>query len=175
MMELEFVTRQMADNARAIQALAQGISDEQARWRPGPEDWSLLEVINHLHDEEIEDFRAHLDHILYHPGEPWPRIDPQGWVSQRRYNERDLGTSLQAFLDEREASLRWLKDLPAPDWQAAYKAPFAEIRAGDMLASWVAHDLLHLRQLVELHWAYTNRQVQPYGTRYAGLWQPEPE
>jgi hypothetical protein len=33
-----------------------------------------------------------------------------------------------------------------------------------------AHDLLHLRQLIELHWAYTQRATQPYQTRYAGDW-----
>ncbi|MGD8625884.1 MAG: DinB family protein [Anaerolineae bacterium] len=173
-MDLQFITTQMESNVTAIQALARGVSDEQARWRPGPDDWSLLEVINHLHDEEIEDFKAHLDLILHHPGEPWPAIDPQGWVTQRGYNQRDPASSLGHFLRAREASLRWLKELPAPDWQATYQAPFGPIRAGDMLAAWVAHDLLHLRQIVELHWTYTNRQVRPYGTRYAGPWQPEP-
>jgi hypothetical protein len=172
-MDLKVIVTQMERNATAIQALARGVSDEQARWRPGPDDWSLLEVINHLRDEETEDFRAHLDLILHHPGEPWPSIDPQGWVSQRRYNEQDQASSLGNFLLAREASLRWLSDLPAPDWQATYQAPFGQIQAGDMLAAWVAHDLLHLRQLVELHWAYTNRQLLPYDTRYAGLWQPE--
>jgi hypothetical protein len=49
-------------------------------------------------------------------------------------------------------------------------APFGQISAGDMFASWVAHDLLHIRQLVELHWAYTTRQLQPYNVEYAGGW-----
>jgi hypothetical protein len=160
----------MAGNAQAIQALVQRVSDEQARWRPGPDDWSMLEVINHLYDEEIEDFRAHLDLILHHPGEPWPRIDPQGWVVARGYNERDPVQSLQAFLRAREESLTWLEGLSSPDWQAVYRAPFGEITAGDMLASWAAHDLLHMRQLVELHWAQTARLVQPHRVAYAGAW-----
>jgi hypothetical protein len=160
----------MAGNAQAIQALVQGVSDEQARWRPGPDYWSMLEVINHLYDEEIEDFRAHLDLILHHRGEPWPRIDPQGWVVARGYNERDPAQSLQAFLHARQASLTWLEALSSPDWQAVYRAPFGEITAGDMLASWVAHDLLHMRQLVELHWAQTARIVQPHSVAYAGAW-----
>jgi hypothetical protein len=44
------------------------------------------------------------------------------------------------------------------------------MRAGDMLAAWVAHDLLHMRQLVELHRTYTVTQLAPYDTRYAGEW-----
>jgi hypothetical protein len=164
------VIARMTSNGEAIQALVQGVSHEQARWKPGPEDWSILEVINHLHDEEIEDFRAHLDLILYHPDQPWPRIDPQGWVTARRYNERDLEASLQNLGRARQESLAWLRGLSSPDWQAVYRTPFAEMTAGDMLAAWVAHDLLHLRQLVELLWAYTTRLVQPHSIRYAGDW-----
>jgi hypothetical protein len=93
-MDLDWIIVHMDKNAQAIQALVQGISDELARWKPGPGDWSILEVINHLHDEEIEDFRAHLDLILNRGDEPWPRIDPEGWVVERRYNERDLAQSL---------------------------------------------------------------------------------
>jgi len=161
---------QMRNNAATIRSFTQGVSDAQARWKPAPDSWSILEVINHLCDEEREDFRAHLDCILHHPDAPWPPIDPRGWVSQRRYNERDLESSLGNFLREREQSLAWLDGLPAPDWQAAYSAPFGLITAGDMFASWVAHDLLHLRQLVELHWAYTVDSVQPHKVRYAGEW-----
>ena len=57
-----------------------------------------------------------------------------------------------------------------PDWEADYDAPFGRIAAGDMFAAWVAHDLLHMRQLVELHWAYTMVKVDPYRVRYAGTW-----
>lgn len=169
-MELETIVEQMASQARAIEALVRDISDEQARWKPSAGRWSILEVVNHLHDEEREDFRAHLDLLLHHPGEPWFGIDPEGWVTERRYNEQDMAQSLGEFLRAREESLAWLKGLSAPDWQAVYKAPFGPIRTGDMMAAWLAHDLLHLRQLVELHWAYTTRAVQPYGVRYAGVW-----
>jgi hypothetical protein len=169
-MDLDSVTAQMARNAQAIQHLVEGIADEQARWRPGKDEWSILEVINHLGDEEVEDFRARLDLILNRPDAPWPGIDPQGWVVRRRYNERDLAQSVHRLRSARDASLEWLGGLPSPDWRAVCQAPFGEITAGDMMASWVAHDLLHMRQLVELHWAYTVRLVQPHRVAYAGAW-----
>jgi hypothetical protein len=168
-MNLDYLTARMANNAEVIRALVQTVADEQARWRPDPTSWSILEVINHLYDEEIEDFRTHLDVIL-RQSQPWPSIDPQGWVTARRYNERDLDESLHNFLRERKKSLTWLKGLPSPDWHTVYSAPFGEITAGDMLASWVAHDLLHTRQLVELHWAYMTMQIRPHKVNYAGPW-----
>ena len=169
-MELEKFIRQMERNAQSIRSFTAGISAEQARWKPAPESWSILEVINHLSDEEREDFRYRLDVIVNHNSEPWRSNDPQGWVTQRRYNERDLEESVNHFMRERERSLAALREQPEPDWSIAYQAPWGTITAGDMFASWVAHDLLALRQLVELHWAWTVRALEPHSVRYAGEW-----
>ena len=169
-MDIAYLTTQMTNHADAIHSLALGLSAEQARWNPDPHSWSILEVINHLYDEEREDFRVRLDLILHHPDQPWPPINPQGWVTERLYNQRDLAQSVEAFLQERQKSLAWLRGLDDPDWQASVTTPFGTLSAGDMAAAWVAHDLLHLRQLVELHWAYTLQAARPYQVHYAGEW-----
>jgi hypothetical protein len=169
-MDLDHLISQMRANAQRIRVLAEGVSDDQARWRPDPASWSLLEVINHLRDEEREDFRVLLELALCRPDESRPGIDPEGWVTERRYNEQDLGECLESFLTAREESLVWLKGLASPNWGATYEAPFGRITAGDIFASWVAHDLLHMRQLVELHWAYTTLLVTPHKVDYAGSW-----
>ena len=169
-MNLDVYVAQMAANAHTIRQIIAGVSAEQARWKPDAESWSILEVINHLDDEERLDFRVRLDYILHKPGEDPPQIDPAGWVTARRYNERDLQESVDNFTQAREESLMWLKSLGTPDWDATYVASWGSISAGDMFAAWVAHDLLHLRQLVELHYAWTTRQVAPYSVKYAGEW-----
>jgi hypothetical protein len=169
-MDLDSFTNQLANQAGVIHTLTLGVSAGQARWKPGPQAWSILEVINHLFDEECADFRVRLDLILYHPAQPWPPIDPQGWVTGRHYNQRGLAHSLDNFLKERRKSLAWLRGLDAPDWDASVTSPFGKFSAGDIFAAWVAHDLLHMRQLVELHWAYTLHSAQPYRVNYAGDW-----
>jgi hypothetical protein len=169
-MDLELFITQMNNHAGTIHSLALGIAEEQARWKPDLETWSILEVVNHLYDEEREDFRVRLDHILHHPERAWPPINPKGWVVERGYNQRELSQSVDDFLKERQKSLGWLKGLGSPDWQASVTAPFGQFSAGDMFAAWVAHDLLHLRQLVELHWAYTLHVAEPYRVNYAGDW-----
>jgi hypothetical protein len=109
--------------------------------------------------------------MLHQPDRPWPPNDPEGWVIERQYNRRALKTSLDNFLNEREKSLAWLNDLTAPNWGNSYEHPSAgTISAGDMLAAWAAHDLLHLRQLVELQWAYHAQSVRPIALNYAGTW-----
>ena len=166
-----FPLSQLAAQAESIRQLCAGVDDTQARWRPDADTWSLLEVINHLADEESEDFRTRLDRILHHPEDPWPPIDPAGWVLQRRYNQRDLGESLRRFSAAREESLEWLRSLGESDLNVSAPAPWGgRIRAGDILAAWVAHDLLHLRQLVELHYAWTAQRMGPWSVAYAGDW-----
>ena len=169
-LRLDVVRRELAQGAATIATLVAGVSPEEARRRPAPDAWSLLEVICHLHDEEREDFRPRLDVVLHRPEEAWPRIDPGGWVTARHYQDRTLAEVLAAFLGERERSLAWLASLTAPDWGREYQAPFGRITAGDLLASWPAHDLLHTRQLVELRHARLLTQVAPHRTQYAGDW-----
>lgn len=157
-------------NAGRIRQLVQDVSEEQARWRPQPDAWSILEVVNHLYDEERSDFRVRLDIILHRPQEPFPPIDPQGWVQERRYNQRQRASSLQNFLAERRASLVWLDGLGEPDWEATVQAPWGSLSAGDMFAAWVAHDTLHMRQLVELHHDYIVHLTADFDPQYAGEW-----
>jgi len=169
-MQYTQMKQRLAHNAERIVLLLQGVSQQQAQWRPDAGSWSMLEVINHLYDEEREDFRVRLDIILHYPEREAPPIDPQGWVRRRRYNERDLEKSVGNFLAERQESLEWLESLRNPDWDARYEMPFGVIRAGDLFAAWVAHDLLHMRQLVELHYAYVAQLSDPYSVGYAGEW-----
>lgn len=168
-MDFEYLKRLMAQQAEIIRQLTVGMTPEQARWRPDEDAWSLLEIINHLYDEECEDFRAHLDVVLNKPDEAWPYIRPLAWVTERRYNERDLETSVAQFLAERRASLAWLDSLGAPDWEATIPTPWnTDMRAGDIFAAWVVHDLWHIQHLTRIRRAYTIQQVAPYDVRYAG-------
>ncbi len=175
-MEAAYFKRQLAINRDRIAALARGIPEEQARWKPDPESWSILEVVNHLADEEELDFPVRLKMILEKSEKPWPPIDPEAWVIEGQYNEQDLYESLTRYMTLRNENLGWLDSVENPDWDMVYEAPFGEIKAGDLFVSWVAHDLLHLRQLVELQRLYLEDKAKPFLLDYAGDWEiPEAE
>lgn len=169
-MDYDRLYTELSNYMRVLRAVLAGVSQQEATLRPDPSSWSMLEVVAHLLDEEREDFRIRLDIILHRPDDPWPPINPAGWVTERAYNERDLATTLDELAAERNRSLHWLGELAKPDWNASYDAPFGPILAGDMFAAWVAHDNLHLRQLVELKRVLVVRESDPYSTRYAGDW-----
>jgi hypothetical protein len=170
-MNLDYFVERFADNCGVFESLLKNVSVEQASWKPAPDKWSMLEVVNHLYDEEREDFRQRLEIVLRDPKEQWPPIDPRGWVTTRRYNERELKSSLGSFLEERKKSLVWLRGLSDMHWENSNEGPNGLLRAGDLLAAWLAHDFLHIRQLTRLHWQYVGLIADPYKTAYGGPWK----
>ena len=170
-MNLDYFIDRFAKNRGVFEGLLRAASPEQVRWKPTADKWSMLEVINHLYDEEREDFRQRIELVLADPSQGWPPIDPRNWVITRGYSERDLDTSLNNFLAEREKSLVWLKQLSSPNWENRNEGPNGSLSAGDLLASWLAHDFLHIRQLARLHWQYVGAIAEPYKTAYGGPWK----
>ena len=170
-MNLDYIVNRMAANAVIFESLAKGIDAEQAGWKPTPDKWSIVEVVNHLYDEEREDFRQRLELVLVDSTLTWPPIAPQEWVTTRAYSKRNLDESLSNFLSERQKSLAWLRSLRAPDLESIHERETGSLSAGDLLASWLAHDFLHIRQLTRLHWQYLTANAKPFKTEYAGPWQ----
>ena len=162
--------QELLDSTEMIRSLLVGITPEQARVRPSPAAWSVLEVVCHLHDEEREDFREHLDFILHRQHEEWHRIDPQSWVTQRNYGQQDFEEMQEKFFGERTKSLAWLKGLSGADWETAYQTNDLSMSAGEMFSAWIAHDNLHVRQLVELRRTRIEKLAAPYSIAYAGEW-----
>ena len=170
-MDAQACIQRLTQNSATFQALMGPVSPEDASWRPAPDKWSLIEVTAHLLDEEREDFRTRLDLVLHHPERDWPSINPAGWVEERNYAARNLEETLRHFLDERARSVVWLRGLRSAKWMSTHTHPvLGSIRAGDLLAAWVAHDWLHIRQIARIQWQRIGELAQPFKTEYAGEW-----
>ena len=166
---LPLALERLRRSAAAIEALVAGLPLEAARWKPAPDKWSALEVVCHLADEEVEDFRTRVRLTLQDPAAPWPEIHPSAWVVERRYLAMPLGPSLSRYLNERAVSLQWLAAQREAKWDNVHQHPTAgPLTARLMLANWMAHDLLHLRQLARLQY----EALSAHGEKldYAGPW-----
>ena len=169
--EVGAIVQRLENNLAVFRGLTRGVGVEQARWKPDPASWSILEVVCHLADEDVEDFRARLDLALHAPGTPWPPIDPVGWVAERGYLDRDLEEAVAAFTAARHQSLRWLRALEDPDWSRTSTHPkLGPMSAGELLTSWLAHDFIHVRQLNRLHRQFLEARLSSYSPEYAGSW-----
>jgi hypothetical protein len=67
--------------------------------------------------------------------------------------------------------LRWLEGLDHPDWSLAYNhLSEGPMPAGGVLASWLAHDFIHVRQLNSLHRQHLAAELSDHSLDYAGYW-----
>lgn len=170
-MNLDAIIERMARYPAVLRAAAATVSAEDARWKPTPKDWSVLEVCCHLLDEEREDFRLRLRSTLEDATRPWAPLDLAGVAEARGYNTRELGPTLDAFERERADSVAWLRGLRGVDWSTAYIHPkIGPVRAGELMVSWAAHDALHLRQISKRLYQMALRDAPGQSAVYAGEW-----
>lgn len=169
----------MARFPAVLQALVEPLNRHELFFVPESGAWSIAQILGHLADEEVEDFRARLRLTLESPDSDWVPIDPEASVRDRHYQQpslapdraREPNESLARYIRERAASVAWLCSLHDPDWTVEHVHPkLGAFSAGSLLGSWCAHDLLHLRQIAKRVYEMTNLEAQPYSTRYAGQW-----
>jgi hypothetical protein len=169
--DIAWVIGRLQANAFVFEGLLRGVEGTQATWKPAAGKWSILEVINHVAEEEAVDFRTRLRLVLEDPAKDWPPINPERSAVESRFNTRDLRESLDRFVRERKESIEWLRGLTQIDWQVAHTGNRGgALRAGDLLCSWLTHDLIHIRQINRLHYEYLAEISPEFSAAYAGDW-----
>ena len=164
------VINQLKANSLIFENLLSDVSAEQIKYKPSEGKWSLLEIISHLYDEEKEDFKPRLAKILNEDSN-WDPIDPQVWVISRNYMNNDFYETLNEFLDERKRSIDRLNGLEVKDWNVKAVHPkIGEFTAYQMLCNWLAHDYLHIRQILKLKYQYLEKDFKSGELKYAGEW-----
>ncbi|MBV6479975.1 MAG: hypothetical protein HGGPFJEG_02782 [Ignavibacteria bacterium] len=169
-MKPEEIINQLEYNIDVYKHLLLRIPENLIKWKPAENIWCLLEIVSHLYDEEREDFRARLDKILSNDNN-WNPIDPAGWVTSRNYIYNDYMDTVEKFLFERRKSIKFLRTLDHINWKVKVFHPkFGEFVALNMLCSWLAHDYLHVRQIIKTKYLFLNSGLASGDLRYAGEW-----
>ncbi|PTM07812.1 MAG: hypothetical protein DA407_09795 [Bacteroidetes bacterium] len=164
------IAEQLQKNKLVFQSLLEDVQPELITWRPRPDKWCLLEIVCHLYDEERFDFRFRAQWVLEQPNVLPPPFNPLDWVKDHKYMEQDYNTMLQKFLLEREASIKWFNELKKPNWDNYYNhEKRGKITAQYYLDNWLAHDYLHIRQIIKQKFDYFNSQTNE-NLEYAGVW-----
>ena len=171
MQDFEALVSQLEKFAAVLPPVARCAGESGTHWKPDDEHWSIVEIVNHLADEEIEDFRTRVLSTLKDPSTAWPGIDPERTVREREHQHKDLDESVARFCEARRESVAMLRALYEPDWSLEHsQPPIGVLRAGDVLASWVAHDALHLRQISKRLFQLSKLRSEPFAVDYAGRW-----
>jgi hypothetical protein len=154
-MDPAYAIRELGRNKEIFTLLLSKLEPEEFNWRPTREKWNILEILCHLRDEECEDFRARTRGALEEPNKPFTSIHPEGWVKDRAYAQEDHEEALKGFLYERQRSIQWLSSLKDPNWNNIYHhEQLGDLSAQLFLENWIAHDMLHIRQVMNTRLAY---------------------
>ena len=132
-----------------LRGLMSGISEEDARWKPAEDRFSIAEVLCHLSHSEGHCYRARVDRFLAEERPEFEPDDAQMYLDV--YENADPEEDFRRFEDQRVANLELLRGLPAKAGnRRARHLAAGEITLSQMLHEWALHDLGHIRQIAEL-------------------------
>lgn len=129
------------------------LSDKQARFRNGPEEWSIKEIISHLTDGERV-FSYRMLRISRNDKTPLPGFEQNDYVKESGADEIPLEDLLNEFEFLRRANIIAVKGLSEEASQRVGTASTAQISARALIYIMVGH--------VEHHMASLNEKYLPF-------------
>jgi len=149
---------------RILDVWLRGLPEQWLHGNEGPKTFSPFDVVGHLIDGELADWIPRLT-ILLEQGESRP-FDP---FDRFAHWERNKGRSLESLLEEfaqlRAQSLRQLhsREIIEADLDRRGTHPaLGVVTLRNLLATWVVHDLNHLRQISRAMAVQYSAEVGPW-------------
>jgi hypothetical protein len=132
----------------SLTALLIGLPDPWITATEGPNTWSPYDVIGHLIHGERTDWIPRVRHILAGETRPFEPFDRTAQFTESQ--GKSLSDLLHTFADLRRDSLNTLRamDLAPADLSRSGLHPvLGAVTLGQLLATWVVHDLDHIGQI----------------------------
>ena len=132
-----------------LRGLMAELTEEDVRWKPAPDRFSVGEVLAHLSHSEGYCYRARLDRFMNEENPEFESDDAQFHLDL--YRNADPEDSFDHFEEQRETNVEFLRDLPGnAGARKAVHRKVGPITLEQMLHEWALHDLGHVRQIAEL-------------------------
>jgi hypothetical protein len=139
-----------AATPKKIQRLLNRTTPSKLRKRPGPDKWSIAEIIAHLADTEIVG-SWRMRQILGAPGSNVTAYDQNVWLIALHYEKRDPRKALEQFRVLRETNLALLKTLTPEQWKhSGMHAERGEETIEHIVRMFAGHDLNHIAQMEQV-------------------------
>jgi hypothetical protein len=141
----------LAATPEILRLLMNGVSDEDAQWKPGDDRWSIAEVLEHLSHVEARCFRLRFDRMMTEANPEVEPYDEKAFEAAGAYSNREAEESFAHWEEQREDNVEFLRGLDAGSLARTARHPELGTMSGeDVLNAWAAHDLGHVRQIAEL-------------------------
>src|SRR5215510_13640320 len=125
----------LAASPDILRGLMCEIYEDDARWKPAPDRFSIAEVLAHLSHSEGHCYRMRVDRFLSEDLPEFESDDAQFHLDL--YRDADPEDSFDHFEEQRESNIGFLRNLPegAGERRAIYKEA-GEITMSQMLHEW---------------------------------------
>lgn len=162
-MNLDEATSILARTPAVLDALLSHLPADWVHRNDGPRTWSAYDIVGHLVEGENANWLPRARTILEHgTGRTFEPFDREAMLTRRR---EPMVALLARFRTARLASLDQLSALgisPADLDRTGSHPEFGTVTLGQLLATWVAHDLTHLGQVAEVLARRYRTDVGPY-------------
>ena len=154
MSEITDLLERFRRGAELVAAVTTGAAGAEWDYRPGPEKWSVRQIMCHLADCELvaaDRFRrviAEKDAVLQ-----W--FDEKAWAENLDYHKRKFSHALESFRRLRAENYDLLKDLPDEAWaRTAAHTKFGVMTLAELLRRNADHAENHARHIKTTREAY---------------------
>ncbi|MEM7735307.1 MAG: DinB family protein [Deinococcota bacterium] len=147
-----------------LTSLVQGLSPKWLNGTEGPETWSPYDVVGHMVNAETTNWMVRLNIILDH-GESKPFTPFDRFAHKQTSQGKSVEMLLQEFARLRQQNMDTLRsyNLTEADFETLGQHPeFGQVKLGELLATWVVHDLSHIRQIVRVMAKQYTVEVGPW-------------
>jgi hypothetical protein len=139
----------LATTPDILRGLMCELSDDDARWKPGPDRFSIAEVLAHLSHSEGHCYRSRLDRFMAEERPEFEADDAQMYLDL--YRNAEAEDAFDHFEDQRITNIELLRTLTDEQGErVALHKEAGEITLNQMLHEWALHDLGHIRQVAEI-------------------------
>ena len=104
---------QLEATPEILRLLMEGLSEEDAAWKPAPDRFSIAEVLEHLSHAEGHCFRLRVERMTEESDPAIEPYDPNVYFNSGQYSGRSAEDSFDHFEEQRELNLQYLRELPA--------------------------------------------------------------
>jgi len=160
-MNAEERNEKLAVYARAGEELAEalkGFPKSMWTYKPGPDRWSIRQILHHLADSEANGY-VRCRRAIAEPGGSVMAYDQEKWVAGLRHQDQDADEAVQLFKLMRRINARLLQSLPPSAWANTMAHPeLGPMTLDDWLVIYTAHTPAHIEQMHATHAAWLASQ-----------------
>jgi uncharacterized damage-inducible protein DinB len=157
-----------ADGARLLESAVAEISEDERRYKPGPEHWSIHENVVHVAECDLI-AATRIRYVWAEPGKPLVGFDDTHWARTMDYSAQSFEGSLALLRAVRATTVDMLRRAPVEAWEQSGM----HTELGPQMLEWIVeyyvnHIQYHLRTIAKRRRQYAEARQATTASKGGG-------